>query len=310
MHLIYTVTFNPSLDYIVSVDRFMLGTVNRTKDELVYAGGKGINVSLVLKNLGINSTAYGFVAGFTGNEIERILTEKGVNTNLIKVKDGMSRINVKLRSQDETEINGQGPNISDSDIENLYKSLENVLKEGDILVLAGSIPDTISKTAYSDIMNRIKNKNVKIIVDATRELLVNVLSYHPFLIKPNNYELGEILGVKINTRADAAVYGKRLLKMGAKNVLVSMAGEGAVLITEDGQVFESAPPEGTVVNSVGAGDSMVAGFITGYLRNKNYYEALQVGLCTGSASAFSENLATKDDVNKLLLKFGKGVDSL
>lgn len=298
--MIYTVTFNPSLDYIVTVDDFQTGKVNRTREEKVFAGGKGVNVSIVLKNLGYESTALGYTAGFTGDEINRILKEKGINTNFKKVKEGISRINVKLKSSEESEINGQGPAINSDDVEYLYSKLEKELKKDDILVLAGSIPDVMSQESYSDIMKRLMGKNVKIVVDATRDLLVNVLKYHPFLVKPNNHELGEIFGVEIDSRSKAAEYGKKLQEKGAENVLVSMAGKGAVLITKDGQVLESDAPKGKVVNSVGAGDSMVAGFIAGFLNHNDYEEAFKMGLCTGSASAFSEELATMEDVERLM----------
>ncbi|MDD6857324.1 MAG: 1-phosphofructokinase [Lachnospiraceae bacterium] len=301
--MIYTVTFNPSLDYIVSVDKFATGKVNRTGDEKIFAGGKGVNVSIVLKNLGYENTALGYTAGFTGNEIERILQEKGISTRFKNVTTGISRINVKLKSDEETEINGQGPAITTEDVEALYDRLDTDLKEGDILVLAGSIPDVMSQETYSNIMKRLENKNINIIVDATKDLLVNVLKYHPFLIKPNNHELGEIVGAEINTREEACMYAKKLQEMGAKNVLVSMAGEGAVLVTETGEEYQSEPPKGKVVNSVGAGDSMVAGFIAGYLKNHSYEEAFKMGLCTGSASAFSQELATKDEVEFLMKDF-------
>lgn len=301
--MIYTVTFNPSLDYIVSVDKFVTGKVNRTGDEKIFAGGKGVNVSIVLKNLGYENTALGYTAGFTGNEIERILQEKGISTGFKTVTTGISRINVKLKSDEETEINGQGPTITTEDVGALYDRLDTDLKEGDILVLAGSIPDVMSQETYSNIMKRLENKNTNIIVDATKDLLVNVLKYHPFLIKPNNHELGEIVGAEINTREEACMYAKKLQEMGARNVLVSMAGEGAVLVTETGEEYQSEPPKGKVVNSVGAGDSMVAGFIAGYLKNHSYEEAFKLGLCTGSASAFSQELATKDEVETLMKDF-------
>lgn len=297
--MIYTVTFNPSLDYIVSVDNFTCGIVNRTTDEIIFPGGKGINVSMVLKNLGFENTALGFLAGFTGNRIQDLLEEKGVRADFISVEKGISRINVKLRSNEETEINGQGPAIAEADIKKLYEKLDT-LSDGDILVLAGSIPDVMPGSMYMDIMRHLQNKDLKIVVDATKDLLVNVLQYHPFLIKPNNHELGEIFGVKIESKADVITYAKKMQEKGARNVLVSMAGDGAVLVAEDGGIFQSEAPEGKVVNSVGAGDSMVAGFIAGYLENGSYEKAFQMGVCTGSASAFSEELATKAEVIALL----------
>ncbi|MBR1572392.1 MAG: 1-phosphofructokinase [Lachnospiraceae bacterium] len=296
--MIYTVTFNPSLDYIVSVDNFTLGKVNRTTDELMFPGGKGINVSMVLKNLGYDSVALGFMAGFTGNEIIRMLDERGVISDFIHVEKGLSRINVKLRSNEESEINGQGPAIDADAISRLYGKLDK-LQDGDVLVLAGSIPDVMSRNTYMDIMKRLNGRGVKVVVDATKDLLVNVLEYKPFLVKPNNHELGEIYGVTLNTRDEVVPYAKRMQEAGARNVLISMAGEGAVLLDEQGEVHMSEAPKGKVVNSVGAGDSMVAGFIAGYLESGNYEEAFYMGLCTGSASAFSENLATKAEVIKL-----------
>lgn len=301
MGMIYTVTFNPSLDYIVTVEHFECGIVNRTQNEIIYPGGKGINVSMVLKNLGHENTALGFLAGFTGDKIEQLLKEKGISTNFIKVENGFSRINVKLRSDEETEVNGQGPVIAASDIDALYRRLDT-LTEGDILVLAGSIPDVMPSSMYMDIMTHLEEKKLKIVVDATRDLLVNVLCHRPFLVKPNNHELGEIFGVTLRDKAEVVTYGRKLQEMGARNVLVSMAGDGAVLIAEDGNVFMAEAPKGELKNSVGAGDSMVAGFLAGYLENGSYERAFQMGVCSGSASAFSEELATRAEVLALLDK--------
>ncbi|MBP3804072.1 MAG: 1-phosphofructokinase [Oribacterium sp.] len=302
--MIYTVTFNPSLDYIVSVEDFKVGMTNRTNTELMFPGGKGINVSMVLQNLGLESMALGFMAGFTGREIERLLAVKNVKSDFIEVASGISRINVKLRSNEESEINGMGPAIGKDEIDKLYKQLSK-LTEGDILVLAGSIPSVMPESMYSDIMDYLKEKNLRIVVDATRDLLVNVLKYHPFLIKPNNHELGEIFGVTLSKKEEVIPYAKKIQEMGARNVLISMAGEGAVLVTETGEIYQSNPPKGKVKNSVGAGDSMVAGFLAGYLHSGNYEEAFYMGVCTGSASAFSDNLATKEEVRELLKQFNK-----
>jgi len=299
--MIYTVTFNPSLDYIVTVENFTCGVVNRTKEEIIFPGGKGINVSLVLQNLGYESTALGFLAGFTGQEIQRLLEEKGVSTDFIPVEQGMSRINVKLRSTQESEINGQGPVIAAEDIRKLYEKLD-ALQNGDILVLAGSIPDVMPSSIYMDIMNYLQDKNLKVVVDATKDLLQNVLQYRPFLIKPNHHDLGEIFGVTIENKEEVVTYAKKMQEKGARNVLVSMAGDGAVLVTETGEVFKAEAPKGQVVNSVGAGDSMVAGFLAGYLEHESYAEAFSMGVCTGSASAFSKELATKQEVQELLNK--------
>ena len=299
--MIYTVTFNPSLDYIVTVKDFQTGVVNRTVDEIIYPGGKGINVSMVLKNLGYDNTALGFMAGFTGDEICRLLEEKGVKADFIHVEKGVSRINVKLRSNEESEINGMGPAIEEKDIDKLYEKLDQ-LQDGDVLVLAGSIPSVMPESMYMDIMKHLQDKKLEIAVDATKDLLVNVLPYHPFVIKPNNHELGEIFGVTITDKDDVVKYAKKLQEKGARNVLISMAGDGAVLVTEDGQEFRAEAPKGELKNSVGAGDSMVAGFIAGYLATKDYGEAFKMGVCTGSASAFSEELATKAEVQALLDK--------
>lgn len=293
--MIYTLTFNPSLDYILTVTDFTCGIVNRTKEEIIFPGGKGINVSMVLKNLGFESTALGYYAGFTGDKLKSLLEDKGIKTDFIPVKEGMTRINVKIRSEQESEINAQGPAISEEDIKKLYEKLED-LEDGDILVMAGSIPDVMPGTIYMDIMKYLQKKKLKIVVDATKDLLVNVLPYHPFLIKPNNHELGEIFRVEIKEKEDVILYAQKLQKKGARNVLVSMAGEGAVLLAEDGTVYKSEAPKGTVINSVGAGDSMVAGFLAGYLENGSYEKAFKMGLYTGSATAFSKEMATKDEV--------------
>ena len=293
--MIYTVTFNPALDYVVRMEQFQLGQVNRTTSEEIQFGGKGINVSVLLKNIGVQNCALGFVAGFTGDEIVRELEETGINTDFIKMKDGISRINLKLSSIDGTEINGQGPDISDGAVKKLYEKLDS-LNDGDTLVLAGSIPSSLSDSIYCEIMDYLKEKKLNIVVDATKDLLVNVLKYKPFLVKPNNHEIGEIFGVELKTRSEVIPYAKKMQEMGAKNVLVSMAGEGAVFVGENGEVYESEAPKGKLVNSTGAGDSMVAGFLAGYMEKQDFMYALKMGLSAGSASAFSENLATKEEI--------------
>lgn len=297
--MIYTVTFNPSLDYTVTVKDFKAGAVNRTSGEAIFPGGKGINVSMVLKNLGCENTALGFVAGFTGQEIVRLLKERGISTDFIHVSSGLSRINVKLRAQRETEINGQGPMIGGEDIGRLYAKLD-LLSDGDTLVLAGSIPNTMPGSIYMDIMEHLQEKKLNIAVDATRDLLMNVLPYRPFLIKPNNHELGEIFQTVLTDKDDVVCCARELQAKGARNVLVSMAGDGAVLVAEDGKEYRTEVPGGRVVNSVGAGDSMVAGFLYGYMATGSFEEAFRWGVCTGSASAFSEELATKAEVEALL----------
>lgn len=296
--MIYTVTFNPSLDYIVSVKDFKLGLTNRTDSELMLPGGKGINVSIVLKNLGIDNTALGFVAGFTGKEVVKRLEKFGVKNGFLEIPEGFTRINVKLKSIDGTEINGQGPSISEEKIEQLMTRLDE-MGEGDVLFLSGSIPASMPDDTYQKIMERLKDKGVLISVDATQELLLKVLPYHPFLIKPNNHELGEIFGVELRTRESVVPYGKKLQEMGAENVLISMAGEGAVLIASDGQAYDAPAPKGILKNGVGAGDSMVAGFMAGWLERKEYRHAFCMGVAAGSASAFSEQLAVKEEIDQV-----------
>lgn len=296
--MIYTVTFNPSLDYIVSVEDFRLGLTNRTSSELILPGGKGTNVSTVLMNLGIESTALGFAAGFTGDEIVRRLEEMGVISDFIRIEEGLSRINLKLKSIDGTEINGCGPHISAQKVSVLMEKLQK-LQQGDVLILAGSIPSSMPDDIYSSIMEKLQGRGIRIVVDATKDLLMNVLQYHPFLVKPNNHELGEIFHVDLKTREEVIPYARKMQEKGAVNVLVSMAGEGAVLVAESGDVYQSPAPKGTLVNAVGAGDSMVAGFMAGWLQKQDYEYAFHMGLAAGSASAFSENLATKQEVDKV-----------
>lgn len=298
--MIYTVTFNPSLDYIVRMDSFATGEINRVNYEQVLAGGKGINVSIVLKNLGQNNTALGFLAGFTGEEIKRQLHEFGVTNDFVQLNQGFSRINVKAKAENETEINGQGPDIDEAKREELFTKLDQ-LQTDDTLVLAGSIPKTLPDDIYQQIMARLNGKGIRIIVDAEKKLLLNVLQYHPFLIKPNNHELGDMFGVTLTTDAEIIEYAKKLQAKGAQNVLISMAGDGAILLTTDGTTYKCPAPKGKLVNSVGAGDSMVAGFITGFNESAGDFKtAFHMGVATGSASAFSDNLATRPEVEALL----------
>lgn len=296
--MIYTVTFNPSLDYIVSMKSFDMGMTNRTTQEQMLPGGKGINVSTVLTNLGHENTALGFVAGFTGDEIIRRLEEMKLRNDFIRIDNGFSRINVKLKDYDGTEINGMGPVIDEASLKKLMDQLQT-MKEGDTLVLAGSIPESMPSTIYHDIMEQLQGKGIRFVVDATQKLLMNVLPFHPFLIKPNNHELGEIFGVELKTRESVVPYARKLQEQGAVNVLVSMAGEGAVLLDENGEVHMHEAAKGKLVNAVGAGDSMVAGFIAGYEEKKDYEHAFRMGISAGSASAFSELLATKEEVMKV-----------
>lgn len=296
--MIYTLTVNPSIDYNLEIENFLPGRVNRSNCEKIIPGGKGINVSTVLKNLGIPNIALGFTAGFTGEKIQSLLNEQNITTDFIKLPSGDSRINVKLHSDTETDINGNGPVIDKDSLDKLFSKL-NSLSNGDILVLAGSIPSTIPKTLYSDIMKSLSSKGIRFIVDATGSLLMNCLEQKPFLIKPNNFELSEIFNIEINERKDAIPWAKQLQKNGAQNVLVSMAEKGAILCTSDGQILESDAPNGTVVNSVGAGDSMVAGFLYGLEKTKDFSVALKKGILAGSASTFSGELATLDSITQL-----------
>ncbi len=299
--MIYTVTFNPSLDYIVSVEDFKLGITNRTSSELMLPGGKGINVSTVLGNLGIENTALGFAAGFTGEEIIRQVEHMGIRSDFIMVPDGISRINLKLKSIDGTEINGCGPEISEAAVAELMEKLE-VLGEDDVLVLAGSIPSSMPDDIYRRILKRLQGRGVTAVVDATKDLLLNVLEYRPFLVKPNNHELGEIFQVELWDRKSVVSYARKLQEMGAQNVLVSMAGEGAVLAAQDGTVYETPAPEGTLVNGVGAGDSMVAGFLAGWMEKQDFRHAFYMGVSAGSASAFSERLATREEIKHIYVQ--------
>ena len=297
--MIFTVTFNPSLDYIVRVDEMRLGTINRTNYEQLLPGGKGINVSIVLGNLGHPSRALGFSAGVTGAALEKLLADTGVDADLVHVKAGFTRINAKVKAVEETELNGQGPRIAPEDVDALFSKLD-VLGQDDTLVISGSVPNTLPSDMYEQVMERLAGRGVRIVVDAERDLLTRVLPYRPFLVKPNNHELGDLFGVTLKTRDEVVPYARRMQEMGAQNVLVSMAGEGGVLVAADGQVYQSPAAKGTVVNSVGAGDSCVAGFLAGLMETGSYQTAFQMGLAAGSASAFSDHLATRPEVEDLM----------
>ena len=298
--MIYTVTFNPSIDYIVRLEQFTAGEINRVNYEQILPGGKGINVSIVLKNLGHESTALGFLAGFTGVAMQQMLHSFGVTDDFVRLNDGFSRINVKIKAESETEINGQGPVITEDAQRALFAKLDR-LTSGDTLVLAGSIPNTLPDDIYERIMEHLEGRGIRIVVDATKNLLRRVLKYRPFLIKPNNHELGEMFGVELKTDDDIILHAKKLQEEGATNVLISMAGDGAILLTAEGVFYRSAAPKGTLVNSVGAGDSMVAGFLAGFMESDGSYErAFYMGVATGSASAFSPNLATREEALALL----------
>ena len=296
--MVYTVTFNPAIDYIVHTEEMKLGETNRSEHEEMYFGGKGINVSIVLRELGIASKALGFTAGFTGEAIEKGLIDMGIDTNFVRLDSGNSRINVKIKAAEETELNGQGPHIDDKAISALFEKLDK-LTDGDTLILAGSIPSSLSSDIYQRILERLSGKKIKAVVDATKDLLLNVLQYKPFLVKPNNHELGEMFGVTLKTDEEIEKYARKLKDMGAVNVLISMAGDGAMLIDEYGKMHRCGVCKGTVKNSVGAGDSMVAGFTAGSLQG-DYEYALKLGTAAGGATAFSDGLATKEKIAELL----------
>lgn len=302
--MIYTVTFNPAVDYVVHTGEIAIGGVNRTKSEEIYFGGKGINVSMVLSKLGVKSRALGFVAGFTGDAIEKGVAEQGIETDFVHLDNGFSRINVKIKSGNtalpctETELNGQGPEIDSKALDLLFDKIDNI-SDGDTIILAGSIPGSMPADIYKKILERLQNKNIKAVVDAAKDLLVNVLKYKPFLVKPNNHELGEIFGVTLKTNGEIAEYAQKIKDMGARNVLVSMAGDGALLLDENGKKHICGVCKGTVKNSVGAGDSMVAGFVAGSERN-DYEYALKLGTAAGGATAFSDGLAEKELIDELL----------
>ena len=306
--MIFTITLNPSIDYVVRLDKLTSGITNRTTSEENYFGGKGINVSCVLAELGLDSTAYGFVAGFTGEAIEKGIRNDRIITDFIKLKHGISRINIKIKAGEETEINCQGPHIDDSELERLLQKIDRIAN-GDTLVIAGSIPNTMPDDVYERMLERISRKDVKIVVDATKQLLVNSLKYKPFLIKPNRQELSEIFGTEVKTEEDIEKYAKELQKMGAKNVLISLGGEGAMLIDENGEKHKAGVLKEKVINTVGSGDSMVAGFVAGYEKEHSYPYALKLGSVCGNATAFLSGLATREKIDELLVKFEKEFES-
>ena len=297
--MIYTVTLNPSIDYVIKVDKLTTGNINRVNEEHVYPGGKGINVTRILKSLDNDNIALGFVSGFTGDYIINSLQELNLKSDFIKVKEGFTRINVKVKSEEETEINGQGPKISEEELNQFYKVIDKLV-DGDILILSGSIPSCLDERLYESIMKKVEDRDIKVIVDATKNLLLNVLKYKPFLIKPNNHELAEMFNVELNSTEDVVFYARKLKEMGAQNVLISMGKDGALLVTENDEVFASSVAKGEVINSVGAGESMVAGFIAGYLKSNSYEEALRLGAASGGATAFSSDLATREFIDKLV----------
>ena len=299
--MIYTLTLNPSIDYVVHLNSFVSGITNRTTSEDYFIGGKGINVSCILAELGLKSTALGFTAGFTGEAIEQGLREMGICSDFIRLKEGISRINIKVKADKESEINCQGPHISEEEFEQLLKKTDEI-GDGDTIVLAGSIPKTVSDDAYERILKRLEGRNVRKVVDATRQLLLNCLPYKPFLIKPNRQELSEIFGREVETEEETESCAKELMKMGARNVIVSLGGDGAVLFAEDGKTYHTGVVKEKVLNTVGSGDSMVAGFIAGCEQKNDYGYALKLGTACGNATAFSMGLATKEKIMQVFEK--------
>lgn len=305
--MIYTITFNPALDYTVQVEEFEIGKINRTKSENILAGGKGLNVSIILKRLGIENTALSFIAGFTGKELERKIQQYNIKTEFIETAKGYTRINVKISSLEkksliqkgETALNGNGPEITQENIEELLKKIKKI-NSNDMVILSGNVPKCINEDIYEIICKELNENNVKFVVDASQKLLMNCLKYKPFFIKPNKEELEETFNTKIETKEEIIIYAKKLQEKGAKNVLISLGGDGAILLTEKNEVYYSNTPKGQVVNTVGAGDSMVAGFIAGYQKKQNYKEALKLGIASGSATAFSAGLALKEEIDELL----------
>lgn len=295
--MVYTVTFNPAIDYVVRIKEIIVGATNHSQREEIYFGGKGINVSVVLKELGVDSKALGFTAGFTGEAIEKGLADLGIDTDFVHLKTGNSRINVKLKSAEETEINGQGPHIDDESVTALFQKLDS-LTDGDTLILAGSIPSSLPADIYERILERLSLKKIRVVVDATKDLLLNVLKFKPFLVKPNNHELGDMFGVKLKTDEEIEKYARKLQDMGAVNVLISMAKDGSMLIDETGKMHRMGVCKGKVKNSVGAGDSMVAGFTAG-IQSGDYEYALKLATAAGGATAFSDGLATKEKITEL-----------
>ncbi|MBO4879251.1 MAG: 1-phosphofructokinase [Clostridia bacterium] len=300
--MIYTVTLNPSIDYVVHIDKLVNGITNRTTGEEYYFGGKGINVSHVLAELDLDNTALGFVAGFTGEAIEKGTKHPRIKTDFIHLKEGVSRINVKIKSDEETEINGQGPHIDDEALAAFMEKTDGI-KDGDTLILSGSIPKTMPDDVYERILERLKDRSVRIVVDATKKLLVNSLKYRPFLIKPNRQEISEIFGAEVKDEETTLYYARKLQQMGAVNVLVSLGGDGAMLLDETGAVHKEGVLKGKVLNTVGSGDSMVAGFVAGCIKTNDYTYALRLGSACGNATAFLDGLATREKIDELMKQF-------
>ena len=296
--MVYTITLNPALDYVMKVGKLRYDDINRSKSEEIYDGGKGINVSVILTRLGVHNKALGFVAGFTGRKLEQMLVDEGIDCDFNRLSNGQTRINVKIKADTELDVNASGPDISEDDIKDLMDKLDDI-GEDDYLVLAGSIPSTLPDDIYERILSRLQSRGVNFIVDATGDLLKKALPYKPFLVKPNHHELGDLFGVETKTEDDIVKYARKVQEMGARNVLVSRAKDGATLIDENSNVTTFANVDGELVNSVGCGDSMVAGFVAGYINKKDYAYALKLGAACGNATAFSEELATADEIKKV-----------
>ena len=296
--MVYTVTFNPALDYTLSVDSLCFERINRASDAEISYGGKGINVSVILTRLGVENTALGFSAGFTGKELEALLNADNIKNDFVHIENGATRINVKIRYGKELDINTDGAQISEKDIATLNEKL-NIIESGDYLVLAGSVPKTLKNSGYELILESLKHKDLRLIVDAEDELLLGTLKYKPFLIKPNHHELGAIFNADIDSDEKAVFYAKELQKLGAQNVLVSLAERGAILVDEHGNIHKISNAEGTLINSVGCGDSMLAGFIAGYIKSGDYAEALKLAGACGNATAFSQGLAKKSEIERI-----------
>lgn len=296
--MVYTITLNPALDYVMKVGKLRYDDINRSKSEEIYYGGKGINVSVILTRLGVHNKALGFVAGFTGRKLEQMLVDEGIDCDFNRLSNGQTRINVKIKADTELDVNASGPDISEENIKDLMDKLDDI-GEDDYLVLAGSIPSTLPDDIYERILSRLQSRGVNFIVDATGDLLKKALPYKPFLVKPNHHELGDLFGVETKTEEDIVKYARKVQEMGARNVLVSRAKDGATLIDENSNVTTFANVEGELVNSVGCGDSMVAGFLAGYINKKDYAYALKLGAACGNATAFSEELATADEIKKV-----------
>ena len=297
--MIYTLTLNPALDYVMNLSSFEKGEINRSHSEEIHYGGKGINVSVILRRLGESTKALGFASGFTGRKLTEMLRDDDIDCDFTETEKGFTRINVKLRSESETDINASGPPISECDINNLFLKLDEI-KSGDLFVLAGSVPKSIPEDIYERILTHVRDRDIHFVIDAEKKLLLSTLRFRPFLIKPNHHELGELFGVKTETEEEIIKYSKELQSLGARNVLVSRAEKGALLLTENGEVFKEKNAPGRFIQSVGCGDSMVAGFISGYMRTNDYSYALKLATACGNATAYSPSLGESEMIERIM----------